>query len=408
MWDKALETFLDRLIRDGTLILHLQSGRSIRAGKGAPEFTVTLSDPALPRRLCLSPEMALGEGYMNGTLTIAGDDLRGFMSFLLSNTQQGVPLWQRPIRAVRTAARIARQFNPARRARQNVAHHYDLSGRLYDLFLDTDRQYSCAYFRDPGMSLEAAQRAKKHHIAGKLLLKPGMRVLDIGCGWGGMAMTLARDYGARVTGITLSEEQLKLARERAARAGLSDRVQFHLMDYREVKDRFDRIVSVGMFEHVGVPHYRTYFGKLRALLTDDGVALVHTIGRAAPPGATSPWIDRYIFPGGYAPALSEVMRAVEKESLVPADIEVWRLHYAKTLHRWYDRFMARQDEARALYDERFCRMWRFYLAASEFTFRELNQVVYQLQLSRRQDAVPLTREYLYQPDRELAVPHAAE
>ncbi len=309
---------------------------------------------------------------------------------------------------MRTWLRIARQWNPAPRARANVAHHYDLSARLYDLFLDADRQYSCAYFARPDMSLEEAQLAKKRHIAAKLLLRPGMRVLDIGCGWGGMALTLARDYGVQVTGVTLSEEQLKLARERAAKAGLSDRAEFHLMDYRDVEGPFDRIVSVGMFEHVGVPHYRAYFAKVQALLAEDGVALIHTIGRSQPPGSTSPWIDRYIFPGGYVPSLSEAMSAVEKAGLVTADIEVWRLHYAETLRHWHDRFVARQDEARALYDARFCRMWRYYLIASELTFRLNAQVVFQLQLARRQEAVPLTRDYLYPADRRTGLPHAAE
>ncbi len=408
MWEKALEYFVDRLIRDGTLVLILPSGRVFRAGSGAPEFTLRLTDPTLPRRLCLTPEMALGEGYMDGTLTIDQDDLRGFMGFLLRNVRHGLPFLQRQVRVARGALRLARQWNPAPRARRNVAHHYDLSGALYDLFLDADRQYSCAYFRDPGLSLEAAQLAKKHHIAGKLLLRPDMRVLDIGCGWGGMALTLARDYGVRVTGVTLSEEQLKVARTRAVEAGLAHRVQFHLMDYRDLTGPYDRIVSVGMFEHVGVPHYRDYFTKVRDLLTSDGVALIHAIGRGGPPSATSPWIDKYIFPGGYVPALSEVMRAVEKEALVTDDIEVWRLHYAETLRHWYERFVAHEDKARALYDGRFCRMWRFYLAASEFSFRESNQVVFQLQLSRQQMAVPLTRDYLYPPTEEARVSHAAE
>jgi cyclopropane-fatty-acyl-phospholipid synthase len=408
MWESILGALLPRLIHRGTLALGLPSGRQIVAGTGDPRFDITLTDPTLPRRLVLSPELALGEGYMDGTLTIAGDDLRGFISFLMENAAHGLPLWNRAILSLRTWLRIARQWNPAPRARANVAHHYDLSARLYDLFLDADRQYSCAYFARPDMSLEEAQLAKKRHIAAKLLLRPGMRVLDIGCGWGGMALTLARDYGVQVTGVTLSEEQLKLARERAAKAGLSDRAEFHLMDYRDVEGPFDRIVSVGMFEHVGVPHYRAYFAKVQALLAEDGVALIHTIGRSQPPGSTSPWIDRYIFPGGYVPSLSEAMSAVEKAGLVTADIEVWRLHYAETLRHWHDRFVARQDEARALYDARFCRMWRYYLIASELTFRLNAQVVFQLQLARRQEAVPLTRDYLYPADRRTGLPHAAE
>jgi cyclopropane-fatty-acyl-phospholipid synthase len=409
MWERALEVFVRRLVRSGRLTFTLPSGRTFTAGAGAPDVAVRLTDPALPRRLCLAPELALGEAYMDGTLQIEGDRLHDLLGLLFSNASaRGMPLWQRPVVALRDWLRWAQQFNPAGRAKANVAHHYDLSGRLYDLFLDEDKQYSCAYFTDPAMSLEAAQRAKKWHIAKKLLLKPGMRVLDIGCGWGGLALTLAQDYGARVVGVTLSEEQIKVARERAARAGLSDRVEFRLMDYRAVEGPFDRIVSVGMFEHVGVPHYRTYFGRVRDLLTPDGVALIHTIGRASPPSHTSPWIRKYIFPGGYIPALSETMAAIEKEGLFETDIEIWRLHYAMTLRHWFDRFVAREDEARALYDDRFCRMWRFYLAGSEMSFRHYRLCVFQIQLARRQDAVPLTRDYLYIPEAPSALSHAAE
>ncbi len=407
MWESALEVFVRRFVRQGAIVVHLPSGRSVAAGDGTPPVEVTIADADTVRRLVLRPEMAVGEAYMNGALIIAGDDLRGLLALLIGNMNRGLPLWQRPIRAGRTALRFLRQINPMGRARRNVAHHYDLSGQLYELFLDRDRQYSCAYFRDPAMTLDEAQEAKKQHIAGKLLLKPGLRVLDIGCGWGGMALTLARDHGAQVVGVTLSSEQLAVARARAAKAGLADRVQFQLLDYRRVEGPFDRIVSVGMFEHVGAPHYRTYFGKVRDLLTDDGVALIHTIGRAAPPSATNPWVDKYIFPGGYVPSLSEVMRAVEKEHLVTDDVEVWRLHYAETLRHWLARFEARIDAARALYDDRFCRMWRYYLLASELTFRLNAQVVFQLQLSRRQEAVPLTRDYLYARE-GYRVPHAAE
>jgi cyclopropane-fatty-acyl-phospholipid synthase len=408
MWERLLEVFARRLVREGSLTVSLPSERTFSAGSGAPKLTIAITDRTLPRRLCLQPDLALGEGYMDGTITIAGDDLGGLLALLIHNAAQGLPLWQKPRTAFRKFVRRLKQFNPAGRSRRNVAHHYDLSGRLYDLFLDADKQYSCAYFRDPAMSLEEAQAAKKAHIAGKLLLKPGMRVLDIGCGWGGMALTLARDYGARVMGVTLSEEQLKIARARAEKAGLSDRVTFELMDYRKVEGPFDRIVSVGMFEHVGVPHYRTYFGKVRELLAPDGIALIHTIGRAAPPGATAPWVEKYIFPGGYVPSLSEAATAFEKEGLVETDIEVWRLHYAETLKHWYQRFQAREAEARALYDERFCRMWRYYLKASEMTFRHDNQVVFQIQLARRQEAVPLTRDYLYARAGDKTVSHAAE
>ncbi|MCC5975145.1 MAG: class I SAM-dependent methyltransferase [Rubellimicrobium sp.] len=410
MWDRSLELFLGRFLCEGSLCLTLASGRVIRIGQGAPQIAVRLTDPALPRRLCLSPEMALGEAYMDGTLLIEGDDLSGLLDLVTRNAARApdLPLWQRPLSWLRRRARGLRQFNPASRSRANVAHHYDLSGALYELFLDADRQYSCAYFREPGMTLDEAQAAKKAHIATKLLIEPGMRVLDIGCGWGGMGITLARDYGAKVLGVTLSEEQLKLAQARARQAGLEDRVEFRLMDYRRVEGPFDRIVSVGMFEHVGLPHYTGYFGKVRDLLADDGVALIHTIGRTSVPTYTSPWIEKYIFPGGYVPSLSEVVTATETEGLVEADIEIWRLHYAETLRHWHDRFVARQNEARALYDERFCRMWRFYLLASEMTFRNGPQVVFQLQLAKRKEAVPLTRDYLYHAHEPGRLAHAAE
>ncbi len=410
MWERALELFLKRLIATGTLKVTMPSGRVVTAGSGAPDMALTLTDPALPRRLCLMPELAFGEGYVDGTIVVEDDDLRGLMRMIVRNVSRAeqMPLWAGVAGRLRDMKRGFDQWNPAHRSKQNVAHHYDLSGALYDLFLDADKQYSCAYFRDPGMTLEQAQAAKKAHIAGKLLIEPGMRVLDIGCGWGGMALTLARGYGARVVGVTLSEEQIKVARDRAKAAGLEDRVEFHLMDYRKVEGPFDRIVSVGMFEHVGVPHYREYFGKVRDLLTADGVALIHTIGRLRPPTSTSPWITKYIFPGGYCPALSEVAAAIEKEGVEQTDIEVWRHHYAMTLRHWHDRFVARIDEAKRLYDERFCRMWRFYLIASEMSFTEGHQVVFQMQLARRKDAVPLTRDYLYPVEAVWTAAHAAE
>jgi cyclopropane-fatty-acyl-phospholipid synthase len=355
-----------------------------------------LHDTALPGRLVRAPDMALGEAYMAETLTIGDDDLPGLLALLSRNAAAGRANWWRfPLERAQLALRLVGQWNPMQRARRNVAHHYDLSGALYDLFLDADRQYSCAYFRTPADTLEQAQAQKKAHVAAKLCLEPGQRVLDIGCGWGGMALTLARDHGARVLGVTLSEEQHRLATRRVAEAGLSDRVEIRMIDYRKVTGRFDRIVSVGMFEHVGVPHYREYFGKVRDLLSPDGVALIHTIGRSGKPGVTSPWITRYIFPGGYVPALSEVAPAVQKSRLYTTDIEVWRLHYAETLRHWRARFEANIDRVRALYDDRFCRMWRYYLVSSETTFRHAGQCVFQIQLAHRQDAVPLTRDYLY-------------
>lgn len=410
MWQKLLDQALRALILQGTLVLHLPDGAVRRYGDGgAPEVTMRITDPGLVSRIVRHPTLAVGEGYMEGGLTIDGDDLHGMLGLAMINLEQehGV-WWNRIAERARAWLRVFHQYNPAGRSKANVAHHYDLSGELYDLFLDADRQYSCAYFTRPDMSIEEAQQAKKAHIAGKLLLEPGMRVLDIGCGWGGMALMLARDHGCRVVGVTLSEEQHRVATERARKAGLADRIDIRLADYRTVTEQFDRVVSVGMFEHVGVPHYRTYFRSLRERLTPDGVALIHTIGRAEPPGGTNAWIAKYIFPGGYVPAMSETVAAIEKERLWTTDVEVWRLHYADTLRHWHDRFMANVDKARTLYDDRFCRMWRFYLVACEMTFRLNRQCVFQFQLSRKLDAVPVTRDYLYRPEAQAAMSHAAE
>lgn len=405
MWTTLFLRMMRRLIKRGALEITLPEGRIERFGSGDP-VRIALKDPSLPRRIVLNPELAVGEAYTDGTLTIEGDDLYGLITLGVRNFSLGTGHGAE--RFIGPFLKYIHQFNPIGRARQNVAHHYDLSGELYDLFLDMDKQYSCAYFRDPAMTLEEAQVAKKAHIAGKLMLEPDMHVLDIGCGWGGMALTLAQDYGVRVTGVTLSQEQQAVAMARVREAGLEGRVDIRLQDYRELNKRFDRIVSVGMFEHVGVPHYREYFDHVRRKLTKDGVALIHTIGRAAPPARTSPWINKYIFPGGYIPSMSECTKAIEKERLWVTDVEVWRLHYAETLKHWHDRFMARIDEARALYDDRFCRMWRYYLVGSELTFRLHRQCVFQFQLTRRQDAVPLTRDYLYRGQMEAARQEAAQ
>lgn len=406
MWDKIFLNMLGRIVKDGSLTITMPDGTSNTFGDGSGvPVRITITDPQMPRKFVISPELAAGEAYMDGTLTIDDDDLYGLISIGIRNFAIG-----KGHGLERVFGRIVgrfKQINPIGRAQRNVAHHYDLSGALYDLFLDADKQYSCAYFKDSDMTLEEAQIAKKAHIARKLCLEPGMKVLDIGCGWGGMAITLARDYGARVTGVTLSEEQHKVATERVRAAGLQDQIDIRLQDYRRVADRFDRIVSVGMFEHVGVPHYREYFRNVRRMLTSDGVALIHTIGRCDVPSRTSPWIDKYIFPGGYIPSLSETAKAIEKEQLWTTDIEVWRLHYAETLKVWYERFMANLDKVREIYDERFIRMWRFYLISAELTFRLHRQVVFQFQLTRKQDAVPLTRDYLYLPE-DQQVRDAAE
>ena len=398
MWTALFERFLHRLIRDGHLVLSIGGGPAMAFGNGeGPKVTVRIKDVSTVPRLMLDSELALGETYMNGSLSIDGDDLQGLLAIVVRNSAQTNAL-SVPARVLAVSRHIRRrlhQSNPEARARRNVAHHYDLTPAIYDLFLDTDRQYSCAYFAEEGDSLDVAQAAKKAHIARKLLISPGMRVLEIGCGWGGLALTLAREHGARVTGITLSQEQLTTARDRAKAAGLADRVSFELMDYRAMGGQFDRIVSVGMFEHVGAPNFETFFNVVRDRLTEDGVALIHTIGRTAPPNATNPWIARYIFPGGYVPSLSEVAGAIQDAGLRIGDIECLRLHYAMTLRCWFDRFSSKAEVAAALQDERFVRMWRYYLAASEQTFRHGPQDVFQFQLCRRPDAVPITRDYLY-------------
>lgn len=398
MWTALFARFLRRLIREGHLVLSICGGPEMAFGNGhGPKVTVRIKDQSTVRRLILDPELALGEAYMNDSLSIEGDDAQGLLAIVVRNCSE-VNALSAPARimaALRHARRRLDQSNPEVWARRNVAHHYDLTPAIYDLFLDADRQYSCAYFAEDDVSLDVAQAAKKAHIARKLLISPGMRVLEIGCGWGGLALTLARDHGAHVTGITLSQEQLAIARSRATAAGLADRVSFELMDYRAMSGQFDRVVSVGMFEHVGAPNFGTFFNVVRDRLVEDGVALIHTIGRTAPPNATNPWIARYIFPGGYVPSLSEVAEAIQDAGLRIGDIECLRLHYAMTLRCWFDRFSARANVAAALKDDRFVRMWRYYLAASEQTFRHGTQDVFQLQLCRRPDAVPLTRDYLY-------------
>jgi len=397
-----LHLALQRLVRHGTLTVRYPDGEVRRYGDGGePTAGMAIRTPRALWRLTFNPGLALGEAYMDGEVEPLECGIYDLLHFLALNMAAG---GTHPIELLRQGLRrLTRrlvQINPAGRARRNVAHHYDLNGRLYALFLDRDRQYSCAYFPTGQESLEEAQAAKKRHIAAKLLLdRPGLEVLDIGSGWGGLAITLARDYGARVTGITLSSEQLAVSRQRAAEAGLADRVSFELMDYRAWRRPVDRIVSVGMFEHVGLAHYRTFFRMVRDSLREDGVALIHAIGRVDGPGSTNPWIQKYIFPGAYCPALSEVLPAIERAGLWPTDIEVLRLHYAQTIAHWRARFAGNRDAIASLYDERFCRMFEFYLAGVEQLFRYWRHMVWQIQLARRQDAVPLTRDYITDAER---------
>lgn len=387
---------LGKVATIGRLTLTDAAGRTrVFEGAPGPACAVRLHNRRLHTGLAVNPWLRVGEAYMDGTLTVEEGTLGDFIEFCCVNARAagGNPAF-RLAEWLSYRLRRIQQHNPVGRARRNAAHHYDLSGALYDLFLDEDRQYSCAYFTDADETLEAAQANKKRHLASKLLLAPGQTVLDVGSGWGGLALYLARLSDVEVTGLTLSEEQRRVSEGRAKEAGLADRVRFHLRDYRQQTGRFDRIVSVGMFEHVGAGHYREFFASLRGLLAEDGVALLHAIGRMEPPGTTSAWLRKYIFPGGYTPALSEVLAAVEREGLYVTDVEILRLHYAQTLRHWHDRFQANRGRAAEIYDERFCRMWEFYLKGCEMAFKHWNQMVFQMQLAHRQEAAPPTRDYM--------------
>ena len=382
------------------MVFTTASGRTFTCGDGTGEpLQARFLTQSAEWRVLNNPELALGEIYMDGDFVVENGTVAEALAILM-NQPDALPRWARPQWMLRYLFRHLSQFNPRRRARNNVAHHYDLDGRLYALFLDGDMQYSCAYFETPDTTLDDAQLAKKRHLAAKLLIRRGHRVLDIGSGWGGLGLYLAGMTGANVTGITLSTEQLQVSNARAAEKNLRS-AKFLLQDYRDVRGPFDRIVSVGMFEHVGVDHYDTFFKRCAELLADDGVIVLHAIGRSSGPDVTSPWIAKYIFPGGYIPALSEVFAAIERAGLLVCDTEILRLHYAETLKAWRERFMARREEAVQLYDERFARMWEFYLAASEMAFRKQNMMNFQIQLAKRQDVVPMTRDYVLHEEARL-------
>ena len=406
---RMLELFLRKLITDGHLEVESVSAAPFTVGDGrGPPLTIRFMTAAAELRFLRDPELALGELYMDGALAITKGDLLDVLKLGLRNTAtlEG-SRWLRMLNGVRVLLRRIQQDNTVLRARANVAHHYDIDERLYELFLDADRQYSCAYFEDPTQSLEDAQRAKKRHLAAKLLIEPGHRALDIGCGWGGMGLYLAAHCGARVTGVTLSAEQLSVAQSRARSQNLSAQADYRLQDYRQTSGLFDRIVSVGMFEHVGVGYFDGYFAKIAELLAEDGVALVHTITRTDGPGVTNPWITKHIFPGGYIPAISEALPAIERAGLMVTDIEVLQLHYAETLKVWRQRFMERRAEAATLYDERFCRMWEFYLAGSEACFRLGQHVNCQFQMTKKIGVVPMTRNYIAEREQALRLREGA-
>jgi cyclopropane-fatty-acyl-phospholipid synthase len=395
------ERFLSSSIKRGTLTVIDHQGATKSFGQaeaGWPDVTVRFTDARVPRDIVLQPDLGAGEAYMDGRMIIERGEVIDLTSLIYRNNP-----WERGgsfenpslvRRAFRSAKGRLDRINWARKSKRNVAHHYDLDDRLYDLFLDADRQYSCAYWTEPDMTLEQAQQDKLAHIAAKLALAPGQRVLDIGCGWGGMALYLNRVADVDVLGITLSEEQIKVARERAAAAGVADRVTFELIDYRDVQGQFDRIVSVGMFEHVGPAAYEIFFRQCRNLLSDDGVMLLHTIGRMGTPGVTDGWTAKYIFPGGYSPSLSEIVTASETASLIVTDVETLRLHYAYTLREWYKRVTDHRTEIEALYDARFFRMWQFYLAGAATSFEGGSMCNFQVQYARRRDSLPITRDYM--------------
>jgi cyclopropane-fatty-acyl-phospholipid synthase len=394
---------LRSVIRTGHLRVRDASGGVHVFGDGSGKLVaMRFNDAKAQRAFLIDPHLAFPEAYMDGRVELEAGSIYDVLSLFAENLGRGdFPHWMRLADSFRRRTRFSRQSNGFGKAKQNVSHHYDLPGELYELFLDKDRQYSCAYFEKGTETLDEAQLAKKRHIARKLCLKPGHRVLDIGCGWGGLSLHLAKENGARVLGITLSDEQEHYARARAAKTGAD--VSFRLLDYRLLNESFDRIVSVGMFEHVGLPNYLTFFKKVNACLKSDGIALLHTIGRLTGPGFTNPFIAKYIFPGGYVPALSEIVPAIEKSGLLITDIEVLRLHYAETLAAWRRNFESAWDNVASQMSERFCRMWEYYLSGCEVSFRYHNLAVFQIQLAKQVDAAPLTRAYLYSSEASQAL-----
>jgi cyclopropane-fatty-acyl-phospholipid synthase len=398
-----IEKFLSRAMKRGTLEVIDADGKSHRFGDGTGiPVRIRFTSEKAERSVANNPDLKLGEEYVDGGLVIEDGSLYDFMMVLLGNVKGAIPPWPVIARAAwRYATRRVDQFNTLRRSRANVHSHYDLDGRLYSLFLDEDMQYSCAYWEDGVTSLDEAQLAKKRHLAAKLDIRPGQRILDIGCGWGGLGLYLATHFDVEVTGVTLSDEQFAVANRRAQERGLDKKVKFLLQDYRKTNGPFDRIVSVGMFEHVGVSHFGDYFRSVRDLLAPDGTMVLHSIGRTGRPGYTSAWIQKYIFPGGYIPSVSEVIPVIEKTGLIVTDMEILRLHYAKTLRAWRERFDARREQVLTFFDERFCRLWEFYLVASEVTFRTGAMMNFQIQMSKKLDALPLTRTYMFEAEEAL-------
>jgi len=401
---KLLNSMMAQFVKVGQLtIIDADGNEHVHGPGGQPSATIRITDKKLYKTLFLNPELKAGEAYMDGTLVCEGNGIRDLLEVFAHNRGglRNQPL-QKALKGYLKKIRRWHQRNKTSASRKNVQHHYDLSNDFYKLFLDEDMQYSCAYWPSLDITLEEAQEAKKAHIAAKLALEPGMTVLDIGCGWGGMAIYLAKHCGVKVVGVTLSDEQHALGVQRVKDEGLEGQVDIRLQDYRHVPETYDRIVSVGMFEHVGIAHYLEYFSKIRDLLKDDGSALVHSIGRKGGPGTTGAWIRKYIFPGGYSPALSETYAEIEKAGLWVTDMEILRLHYAETLLKWDNRFQANRAEAAEMFDEKFCRMWEFYLIVSEFSFRHGKHMNFQIQLSKDVNALPITRDYMIDAERKLS------
>jgi cyclopropane-fatty-acyl-phospholipid synthase len=408
--NRWLDRLLRRIVRYGRLEVTWSDGGTTAYGDGDGRAAhLAFRDARSEWAVLRNPELAIGEAYMEGGVVFPEDTLLDFLMLINENWSEieRLPLHKSASR-LRFATRRFTQNNSLFRARRNIAHHYDLDGRLYRLFLDSDMQYSCGYFERPEVSLEEAQWAKKRHLASKLALRAGQKVLDIGSGWGGLGLFLADFFDVDVTGVTLSTEQHAVSNERAHDRGLDKRARFELRDYRALDTTFDRIVSVGMFEHVGAARYKEFFSTARRLLKDNGVMLLHSIGRYGPPTTTNSWIAKYIFPGGYIPALSEVLQAVERVGLVVTDIEILRLHYAETLRAWRERFQAHWDEAAEIYDERFCRMWNFYLAGSEAAFRAGDMMVFQMQIAKNNATLPITRDYMTKAEEDFRARHEAD
>ena len=391
--------FLNILFKeDGFLLIDANKNKHmIGHPKKDKPLTLKILDKNLHTKLLLLPDLYFGEAYTNGSIVIENGTLTEFLDIALKNIGRGeTNSYNAVINKLRGTYRFFTNFNLKKKSKTNVAHHYDISENLYDLFLDSNRQYSCAYFKDDNDSLEQAQINKMNHIIKKLNLKPDQKVLDIGSGWGTLAIEIAKQSKCEVLGITLSENQYKHSIEKAKAHGLENQVQFILADYRDLSEKFDRIVSVGMFEHVGRKFYNTYFNSVSKLLNDDGVALIHTIGSVNPPRDPHPWITKYIFPGGYTPSLSEVVKPIENSGLILSDIEVWRMHYSHTLRHWKERFLSKREKVLEMFDEKFLRMWEFYLAGCEMAFKWGDQVVYQFQLTKNYNSTPVTRDYIYQ------------